>query len=147
MSSSRHFDSLADFYADRARWRSTERDFGLGWRGPDGETYRAAWIQDTEELYAVRHGERAGGGGRVEVLGWLSAGAVERELCGWADKCGQLGSFRWLRERASQQPSRRRRRKGRAGHGAPPPWAPRSATQAREALGWLAPGPPPSLGR
>lgn len=104
MSSSRQFDSLADFYADRPRWHSAERDFGLDWRGSAGESFRAAWIQDTEELYAVRHGDRASGGGRVEVLGWLSADVVERELCGWADKCGRLGSFRWLRERAAQQP-------------------------------------------
>jgi hypothetical protein len=36
MSSSRQFDSLADFYADGARWRSAERDFGLEWRGGGG---------------------------------------------------------------------------------------------------------------
>jgi hypothetical protein len=51
------FLSLNAFYdADRRRLRSRERDVGLAWRGDDGATFRAAWVQRTGEVYLFRHG-------------------------------------------------------------------------------------------
>ncbi|MEA2403680.1 MAG: hypothetical protein QOE08_327, partial [Thermoleophilaceae bacterium] len=101
-----------------------------------------------EELYAVRHGDRASGGGRVEVLGWIGAAELDGVLCGWGDKCGRLGSFRWLRARALQNPPQRNRRRRRgADHAAPAPWGARPS-RTHDALSWLAfGGPPPTLGR
>jgi hypothetical protein len=61
--------TLETFYAsDPRRRESRERDIGLAWRGARGGTYRAAWIEATEELYVIRHGHPGEGGGTVEVL-------------------------------------------------------------------------------
>src|SRR6266498_1009793 len=74
--------ALRDFYAEDARRaHSAERDLGLRWRSVDGSTYRAAWVEDTGELYSVRHGSPEDGH-RVTVLARLSADALERELAG-----------------------------------------------------------------
>ena len=98
------YDSLSGFYnADERRIRSRELDVGLWWREAiDGPLHRAAWVSETGELYLVRLGPAAEGGGRVEVL----ASAVDRELlepalAGWRERCGQPQSLTWLRERAS----------------------------------------------
>jgi hypothetical protein len=98
------YDSLARFYnADERRVRSRELDVGLWWReSAEGPLHRAAWVSDTGELYLVRLGPVADGGGRVEVL----ASVAERELlehvlAGWRERCGEPQSLAWLRERAS----------------------------------------------
>lgn len=93
--------ALRRFYdADPRRGPSLERDLGVNWVSVHGTSYRAAWIADTEELYAVR---RSGDTGRaqVTVLGRLSAGAVERALAGWrrVSESGRPGSYEWLLER------------------------------------------------
>ena len=66
----RTYLSLGAFYgADRRRDASRERDYGLWWRGdgPHDPTYRAAWIEETGELYVMQY-EGTPGGGRVDVL-------------------------------------------------------------------------------
>jgi hypothetical protein len=94
---------LRAFYAaDPRRGASHERDFGLRWRSAQGTTYRAAWIADTQELYAVRHGgdsEQA----EVTVLARLGVEALDRALAGWRRVCDsdQPGSYEWLLERAA----------------------------------------------
>jgi hypothetical protein len=93
---------MAGFYAaDERRVRSRERDLGLWWRDEsDGPLHRAAWIEDTGELYLVRLGPEADGGGQVELL--ASATDFERvqgALEGWRERCGEAQSLSWLRER------------------------------------------------
>ena len=69
----RSYASLADFYGgDPRRIASGERDVGLYWRGDDGEPlHRAAWVEDTGELYLVRaggpRGRDHGRGGRASA--------------------------------------------------------------------------------
>jgi hypothetical protein len=102
-----HFPSLVAFYnADRERLSSREQDVGLWWRdgepGIDGPLHRAAWIEDTGELYLVRLGPPDEGGGRVEVLARIDdAERLERLLSGWRERCGEPGSLRWLRRRSA----------------------------------------------
>jgi hypothetical protein len=99
-----HYDSLARFYnADQRRIRSRELDVGLWWREAiDGPLHRAAWVSETGELYLVRLGPAADGGGRVELLASVGdAELLERALAGWRERCGQPQSLTWLRERAS----------------------------------------------
>jgi hypothetical protein len=98
------YDSLARFYnGDERRIRSRELDVGLWWRDAvEGPLHRAAWISDTGELYLVRLGPAAEGGGRVEVLASVeSLELLERVLVGWRERCGEPQSLAWLRERAS----------------------------------------------
>jgi predicted nucleic acid-binding Zn-ribbon protein len=96
----RSYASLADFYnGDRRRLASPERDVGLWWRDADGEPlHRAAWVEDTGELYIVRADDGEDGGGRVEVLArsrdWTR---LARSLTGWRDVCGERDSLAWLR--------------------------------------------------
>ena len=98
----RTYLSLGAFYgADRRRDASRERDYGLWWRGdgPHDPTYRAAWIEETGELYVMQH-EGTLGGGRVDVLArFRDRLDLDRRLSGWQDVCGDRGSFRWLVER------------------------------------------------
>ena len=88
--------SLDALYADPRRRRSRERDLGLTWRARDGSTYRVAWIEETEELYAFRHLDRDGRGGGVRILGRIPAARVERELREWPARCGADASYEWL---------------------------------------------------
>jgi len=98
---SRSFPSLDAFYAaDRRRRHSRERDVGLFWRGSDGWTFRAAWIQETGEVYLFRHGSPLEGGGTVHLLGrHFGLGELHRELKGYAAVCGRSGSLRWFLDR------------------------------------------------
>jgi hypothetical protein len=99
------YESLARFYnADERRVRSRELDVGLWWREAlDGPIHRAAWVSDTGELYLVRLGPPAEGGGRVEVLARVpDRDRLERALAGWRERCGEPRSLRWLRTRAQR---------------------------------------------
>jgi hypothetical protein len=101
------FPALSSFYAaDRTRKRSRERDVGLYWReGTNGPTYRAAWVLDTGELIAVRHGALNEGGGTVELLNvFRYPEDLEEALEGWDDVCGEPDSIVWLRARAELWP-------------------------------------------
>ena len=98
--------SLGSLYsADRRRALSRERDVGLWWRGdgPLSPTYRAAFVENTGELYLMQH-EGTLGGGHVDVLGRFSSLAeVLRLVVGWEEVCGERGSIRWLLERVPRQ--------------------------------------------
>jgi hypothetical protein len=76
---------------------------GLWWRqDADGPLHRAAWVHDTGELYLVRLGPAAEGGGSVELLGKVEdRERMETALDGWRECCGEPGSLSWLRERAA----------------------------------------------
>ncbi len=103
------YPSLVAFYsADAARLSSRERDVGLLWRsGKDGPMHRAAWVEDTGELYLVRLGPAGEGGGVVEVIAHVAdADALETALRGWRERCGMPGSLQWLRVRAARLPRR-----------------------------------------
>ena len=104
--------SLRSFYReDRRRATSSERDLGLHWRGRDGVSYRAAWVKDTGELYALRHGDSSVPD-RLDVLARVDEDALEHELAGWHEVCdsNNPGTYEWLRERAAAAGRRFRRR-------------------------------------
>jgi hypothetical protein len=105
------YRSLANFYnADPRRIHSRELDVGLWWReDAEGPLHRAAWISDTGELYLVRLGPDAEGGGRVEVLATVeNRDRLERVLEGWREHCGEPRSLTWLRERSGRLGDRAR---------------------------------------
>ena len=97
------YPSLEAFYAaDRRRALSREQDVGLMWRGARQDSYRAAWVQDTGELYLLRHGEPAAGGGTV----WLVARRFARHellasLANYPKVCGRPDSLSWLLDRTA----------------------------------------------
>jgi hypothetical protein len=98
------YRSLARFStSDERRIHSRELDVGLWWREEaDGPLHRAAWVNVTGELYLVRLGPAADGGGRVEVLGIAEdCEQLESALDGWRECCGKPGSLSWLRERTA----------------------------------------------
>jgi hypothetical protein len=101
------FLTLNAFYcADRRRLRSRERDVGLAWRAEDGNTFRAAWVQETGEVYLFRHGAPTAGGGRVDVLDRrFGLGELQRALAGYRDVVGRPGSLSWFLDRTSLQTS------------------------------------------
>jgi hypothetical protein len=94
--------SLGAFYAaDRRRDISRERDVGLWWLGDDWHAprFRAAWVEQTGELYVMQH-EGTPGGGRVDVVAHVATrDELETRLDGWRDMVGEWGSLRWLLER------------------------------------------------
>ena len=94
--------SLGAFYlADPRRTHSRETDLGLWWRGtgPNGPTYRAAWVEATGEVYVMQHAGTAGGG-RVDVLArHPSLPDVLAALDGWEGVVGDDDSIVWLLER------------------------------------------------
>jgi hypothetical protein len=99
----RSYPSLAAFYgADPRRIASRERDVGLWWRERAGSPiHRAAWVNDTGELYLVRLGPTEEGGGHVEVLAECARERqLETVLAGWREQCGEERSLSWLRARA-----------------------------------------------
>jgi hypothetical protein len=95
------FLTLNAFYsADRRRLRSRERDVGLAWRAEDGITFRAAWVQETGEVYLVRHGAPTAGGGRVDLLARrFGLGELQRAIHGYRDVCGRPDSLSWFLNR------------------------------------------------
>ena len=106
------FASLRAFHAAHPlRRRCAEVDFGTPWRtGGFGPAYRAAWLPATGELFVVRLGPPAAGGGAVEVLARVPDANVLAELLrGWQRACGGFDSIRWLRARlARAHPLKRR---------------------------------------
>jgi hypothetical protein len=119
------YHSLAAFYnADPVRLGSRELDVGLWWREEsDGPLHRAAWVSETGELYLVRLGPPAEGGGTVEVLASVAdSDQLEQLMVGWREHCGEPRSLSWLRERAASIGRRARagRRRVSAGMAAAP---------------------------
>ncbi|HEY7075531.1 MAG TPA: hypothetical protein VH418_09180, partial [Solirubrobacteraceae bacterium] len=100
----RSYPSLDAFYdANRRRRRSRERDVGLIWRGAGGATFRAAWVQETGEVYLFKHGHPLDGGGTVSVLDrHFGLGELQRALSGYRDVVGRAGSLVWFLERVAQ---------------------------------------------
>jgi hypothetical protein len=88
--------------SDARRLFSAEVDFGLYWRERKPETtHRAAWIEETGELYLVKAGPPRLGGGHVEVLATADRRRIDAALEGWQEQCGRAGSIEWLRERSA----------------------------------------------
>jgi hypothetical protein len=96
----RTYPSLDAFYAaDPRRRHSRERDVGLFWRGEGSATFRAAWVQETGEVYLVAHGHPMDGGGTVDVLARrFGLGELNAALRGYRDVCGRRGSLHWFLE-------------------------------------------------
>ena len=94
------------------RLTSREIDFGVLWRDGADSSYRAAWIEETGELYVVQAGQPSIGGGHVEVLGVTDRVGVEAALEGWQTPAREHASVAWIRRRAAALPriSRGRRR-------------------------------------
>ena len=97
----RSFPSLEAFYsADARRRHSRERDVGLSWRAGDGSTFRAAWVQETGEVYLYKHGHPMEGGGRVNLLAdRFRLGDLQAALHGYGAVCGRRGSLAWFLDR------------------------------------------------
>ena len=95
---SRSFPSLDAFYLDDRRRRfSRERDVGLFWRDHGGDSFRAAWVQETGEVYLFRHGD-----GTVDVLGRrFGLGELQSALSGYRDVCGREASLTWFLDRTA----------------------------------------------
>jgi hypothetical protein len=111
------YASMDDFVrADPTRLASREVDFGVLWRerSSASRSYRAAWIEQTGELYVVQAGPPAEGGGHVEVLGTTDRARVEAALRGWQDEYPREGSLAWIRSRARGLPRRRSLRRAAA---------------------------------
>jgi hypothetical protein len=99
------YPSLAGFYnADERRIHSRELDVGLWWReSAEGPLHRAAWVQDTGELYVARLGPAEGGGGAVQVLARVAeVEQLEALVAGWRERCGAPKSLFWLRAMAAR---------------------------------------------
>jgi hypothetical protein len=98
------YPSLDAFYdADCRRRRSRERDVGLVWRGTGGATFRAAWVQETGEVYLFKHGHPMDGGGTVSVMARrFGLGELQAALSGYRDVCGRSGSLVWFLTRVSE---------------------------------------------
>ena len=106
------FATLRGFRAAHpARARGAAVDYGGPWRtSAFGPAYRAAWLPATGELFAVRLGPEAAGGGRVEILAHVPDRALlEEMLRGWGDVCGTFDSMRWLRARVARAHPLKRR--------------------------------------
>jgi hypothetical protein len=121
----RTYLSLSAFYAaDQRRRDSRERDIGLWWRSSRGPTYRAAWIQDTGELYLFQHALTGPGSSSVHLVnGRYDAAELDGLLEGWRDRVGRAGSLEWLLEALTQREPART-----AAGSRPPARAPRRPT-------------------
>jgi len=93
------YSSISAFVrGNRARLHSAELDLGLHWHDREA-LYRAAWIEDTGELYVVQLGAPEQGGGHVEVLAaGLGREALQTALSGWRE-AHERQQLQWLRER------------------------------------------------
>jgi hypothetical protein len=115
------YRSIGAFIGERRqRLYSRERDMGLRWR--DGTAiYRAAWIEDTGELYLVQLGTPDEAGGNVELhAAGLKIEELEPALAGWREaQDGGDRSLDWLRDRV-------RRLRAREGETGRPPRRPSS---------------------
>jgi len=92
------YPSLEAFYAaDPRRRHSRERDLGLVWRARHGRTFRAAWVQETREVYLCRHGHPDDGGGVVCVQDRrFELRELLRTVAGYREVVGRPGSLAWL---------------------------------------------------
>jgi hypothetical protein len=99
------YPSLDAFYrADRRRRHSRERDIGLVWRGAGEATFRAAWVQETCEVYLFKHGHPLDGGGTVAVIDRrFGLGELQSALAGYRDVVGRSGSLVWFLERVAER--------------------------------------------
>jgi hypothetical protein len=97
------YPSLEAFYAaDRRRRHSRKRDVGLFWRGRGASTFRAAWIQETGEVYLFRHGRPADGGGMVDLVDRrFGLGELHAAIRGYGEVCGRRDSLAWFLDRVS----------------------------------------------
>jgi hypothetical protein len=95
----RYRSIIAFMRADDRRMGSREYDVGLTWRDADtGRTYRAAWVEETGELFIVQNGSPEEGGGHVEVLvTGCDEDRLSRVLPGWRDLIAPMGSLDLLR--------------------------------------------------
>jgi hypothetical protein len=121
---------LTDFYnGDERRGRSPDVRFGGHWLDESGYAYALGWLEDTGELYAVRHLARRDGPLLPLANPWFlvmprsdkletevfvllvepSRERVDALLTGWADLQGEPGSFEELVARLDEA-------------GYPPPW-------------------------
>jgi DNA-directed RNA polymerase subunit RPC12/RpoP len=108
------YASMVDFVqADLDRLASREVDFGVLWRDGARSSYRAAWIEDTGELYVVQAGPPDTGGGHVEVLAVTDRAGVEAALEGWQARAREHASIAWIRRRAAALPQVSRRPRSR----------------------------------
>lgn len=102
------YASIVEFIDERRqRLYSRERDVGLRWR--DGAAiYRAAWIEDTRELYLVQLGEPDRGGGHVELLAaGLEIEELQEAMLGWREAQDEGDdSLDWLRDRVRRLTAR-----------------------------------------
>ena len=98
----RTYPSLEAFYAeDPRRLNSRERDIGLYWRSGRSVTFRAAWVQETGELYLFTLGGPEDGGGTVDVLEHrYGLRELELTFAGFREVSGRPGSLFWLLDRA-----------------------------------------------
>ena len=108
-----HYRSLSHFFlSDPRRIGSREHGLGRCWRvGAHGPVYRAAWLDQTGELYVARFDDSKGWEGEVELLGRADdRNQLDHVLRGWGDVCHQPDSMTWLRHRAAalERPARAR---------------------------------------
>jgi hypothetical protein len=96
------YPSLEAFYAaDWRRRHSRERDVGLLWRDNGHSAFRAAWVQETGELYLFTLGDPDDGGGTVDVLEHrFGLREVELTFAGYREVSGRPGSLFWFLDRA-----------------------------------------------
>jgi hypothetical protein len=103
----RTYPSLDAFYsADARRRHSRERDIGLFWRSVDGTSFRAAWVQETGEVYLYRHGHPMEGGGTVDLLvRRFGLGDLQSTINGYREIVGRRGSLAWFFDRIGGRPA------------------------------------------
>ena len=96
------YPSLEAFYAgDWRRRHSRERDVGLLWRDRGNAAFRAAWVQETGEVYLFAYGAPEEGGGTVDVFEQrFGLRELELTFAGYREVCGRPGSLFWLIDRA-----------------------------------------------
>jgi hypothetical protein len=102
------YSSIVEFINERRqRLYSRERDVGLRWRAGTA-IYRAAWIEDTGELYLVQLGTPDQGGGHVElVAAGLEIEELQEAMAGWREAQDDGDhSLDWLRDRVRRLTAR-----------------------------------------